>query len=283
MMVVEIVAGSVFHSMALLADGWHMGTHVGAFVITALAYFFGRRHAKDERFTFGTGKISVLGGFTSAVILSIVALIMAGESIHRLFAPVTIHFQEAIWIACAGLSVNVICAFLLKDVPHHHGHDHGHSHGHDDHHGHHDHEDLNMRAAYLHVIADAFTSVTAITALVAGRYLGWTILDPIMGLVGTAVIASWSCTLLRDTSLILLDRTPANTDLPVVIRQSIESDGDTRLTDLHVWQVGPDKYAAIVGLVAHAPREPEFYREMLREHEELVHVNIEVNRCPESA
>lgn len=284
MMVVEIIAGSVFHSMALLADGWHMGTHVAAFAIAALAYYFGRRHARDARFTFGTGKISVLGGFTSAIVLSVVALVMAGESIHRLFAPVTIHFTEAIGIACAGLAVNIICAFLLKDDPHHHHHHaHGHAHDHHDddhHHGAHDHHhDLNLRAAYLHVLADAFTSVTAISALVAGRFLHWVILDPIMGLVGTLVIASWACTLLRDSGRILLDQIPSDTDLPVVIRESIESDGDSRLTDLHVWQLGPNKYAAIVGVVAHEPKEPEDYRQALREHEELVHVTVEVQRC----
>jgi cation diffusion facilitator family transporter len=276
MMVVEIVAGSVFHSMALLADGWHMGTHVTAFVIAALAYYYGRRNAANVEFSFGTGKISVLGGFTSAIILSMVALIMAAESIHRLFAPVTIHFAEAIGIACGGLAVNVISAFLLKDDPHHHHHGHD-GHSHDDH-GHH-HHDLNMRAAYLHVLADAFTSLTAITALVAGRYLHWVILDPVMGLIGTVVIASWAWTLIRDTSVILLDRTPAKTDLPEVIRSTVESDGDSLVADLHVWQVGSNKYAAIICIVAHDPKEPGVYRDALREHEELVHVTVEVQTC----
>jgi cation diffusion facilitator family transporter len=279
MMVVEIVAGSVFNSMALTADGWHMATHVSAFVLTALAYFYDRRHARDPRFSFGTGKISVLGGYTSAVVLAVVAAIMAGESVRRMFAPVQIHFGEAIGIACIGLAVNLVCAFLLRGEPHHHHH------GHDDHHGAghephgHPHHDLNLRAAFAHVLADALTSVTAIVALTAGRYLGWVRLDPIMGLVGAGVIGSWVYSLVRDTSTILLDRTPADTDLPVVVRESIESDGDSLITDLHVWQVGAGKFAAIIGVVAHEPKTPEEYREALKVHEELVHVTIEVQVC----
>jgi cation diffusion facilitator family transporter len=274
MMMAEIVAGTMFHSMALLADGWHMSTHVVAFVLTALAYYFGRRHAKNAQFTFGTGKIGVLGGFTSAIVLSGIALLMAAESIHRLFAPVAIHFREAIIIATVGLVVNVVCALILKDDPQHHHH--GHDHAHDG-----PHHDLNLRAAYLHVLADALTSVLAITALSLGYFFGWVWLDPVMGLVGTVVIVSWAYTLLRDTSSILLDRIPAHTDLPVVIREAIENDGDSVITDLHIWQVGVGKFAAIVSLVGHHPKTPEAYRAALKIHEELVHVTVEVQTCHE--
>jgi cation diffusion facilitator family transporter len=259
--------------MALVADGWHMGTHVTAFVLTAGAYYFCRRHAKDARFTFGTGKISVLGGFTSAIVLTGIALVMAGESIHRLAFPAPIHFQAAIIIASVGLAVNVASALILKGDHHHHHHD-----GHEHHHGG---EDLNMRAAYLHVLADALTSVLAIIALSAGLFFGWVWLDPVVGLVGTVVIVSWAYTLLRDTSAILLDKIPANTDLPVVIREGIESDGDTVITDLHIWQVGAGKFAAIIGVVGHHPKTPEEYRRILKVHEELVHVSVEVQTCQE--
>ena len=271
MMIVEIIAGYFFNSMALTADGWHMGTHVAAFVLAALAYSFGRRHAQDARFTFGTGKVGVLGGFTSAIVLSIIALIIAEQSVRRLFTPQVIHFREAIFIAAAGLAVNLICAFLLKDEPHHHHH-HDHAEG-----GHH--HDLNLKAAYLHVLADAFTSLGAIVALSAGYALGWVWLDAVMGLVGTIVILSWAYSLLRDTGSILLDRVPTSSDLPVVIREGIENDGDSKITDLHIWQVGVHKFAAVISVVAHNPKTPEEYRQSLNIHEELVHVNIEVQTC----
>jgi cation diffusion facilitator family transporter len=274
-MIVEIIAGFFFHSMALIADGWHMSTHVAAFLLAALAYSFGRRHAKDARFSFGTGKIGVLGGFTSAIVLSGIALLMGVESIRRLFAPQAIHFREAIVIAAAGLAVNLVCALLLKDEPHHHHHNHAAG----DHHHHHD---LNLRAAYLHVLADAFTSLTAIAALSAGYFFGWVWLDPVMGLVGMVVIVSWAYTLLRDTGSILLDRIPASSDLPVVIREGIENDGDTVITDLHIWQVGVNKFAAIISIVAHHPKTPDEYRQVLKIHEELVHVSVEVQHCPDA-
>src|SRR5207248_2529474 len=197
MMVVEITAGLLSHSMALLADGWHMSTHVTAFLITAIAYYFTRRHSSNEQFSFGTGKIGVLGGFASAIVLSVVALPMAGESVHRSFVPLSIHFNEAIGIACLGLVANLGCAILLKD-------DHVHSYG--DHH-HHD-RDLNLRAVYLHVLADAFTSMLAIVALTSGKFFGSAWLDPVVGVVGSAVVFSWAYSLLRDASGILLDRTP---------------------------------------------------------------------------
>jgi cation diffusion facilitator family transporter len=276
MMVVEITAGLLSHSMALLADGWHMSTHVIAFLITAIAYYLTRRHSTDAQFSFGTGKIGVLGGFSSAVVLSIVALLMASESIHRLFAPLEIHFNEAIGIACAALAVNLVCALLLKD-DHHHHHEHGHGHNHAPDHAH----DLNLRAAYLHVLADALTSMLAILALTSGKFLGWAWLDPVVGLVGSGVVFSWAYTLLRDTSGILLDRTPITSDLPDEIRRAVENTGDATVADLHVWQVGAGKFAAIVSVVAHQPKTAEDYRDLLRQHSELVHITIETQVCRE--
>lgn len=278
MMVIEIAVGVASNSMALLADGWHMGTHVTAFLITALAYYFSRRHAANPLHSFGTAKIGVLGGFASAVVLAVIALLMAGESVHRFFAPLSIHFNEAIGIAVLGLFVNLTCALVLT-----HDHEHGHSHAHSGHDHHQDrhHHDLNLRAAYLHVLADAFTSLTAITALVAGKFFAWTWLDPAVGILGSGVVMSWAYSLIRDTSGILLDRTPAHSDLPDEIRKAVESDGDSMVTDLHVWQVGVGKFAAIVSIVAHEPKTSDQYRDLLREHEELVHVTIETQHCRE--
>ena len=273
MMVIEITAGVAFNSMALLVDGWHMATHVTAFLITALAYYFSRRHAANPLHSFGTAKIGVLGGFASAVVLAVIALLMAGESVHRFFVPLSIHFNEAIGIAVLGLAVNLVCALVLA-----HAHDHAHPHDH----GHrHQHHDLNLRAAYLHVLADAFTSVTAISALLAGKFFAWTWLDPAVGILGSGVVMSWAYGLIRDTGGILLDRTPASSDLPEEIRRAIETDGDSIVTDLHVWQVGVGKFAAIVSIVAHEPRTSDQYRERLRGHEELVHVTIETQHCRE--
>jgi cation diffusion facilitator family transporter len=278
MMVLEIVAGLFSNSMALLADGWHMGTHVTAFLISALAYYYSRRQSGNPLHSFGTAKIGVLGGFASATVLAVVALLMAGESIHRIFAPLSIHFNEAIGIAVLGLLVNVVCAIVLT---HGHGHHHDdHHHGHHHHHHHH-HYDLNLRAAYLHVLADAFTSLTAIGALTTGKLFGWAWLDPVVGIVGSGVVMSWAYTLIRDTSGILLDRTPASSDLPEEIRRAVESDGDSLVTDLHVWQVGVGKFAAIVSIVAHEPKTSDQYRELLSQHEELVHVTIETQHCRE--
>ena len=267
MMILEITVGLMSHSMALLADGWHMSTHVIAFLITAVAYYFARTQAGNVRFSFGTGKIGVLGGFTSAVVLSMIAFLMAGESVRRLFVPLEIHFNEAIVIACVGLLVNLGCAVMLAD--HHHESGHGSSHR----------EDLNLRAAYLHVLADAFTSLLAITALTSGKFFGWAWLDPVVGIIGSGVVFSWAYTLLRDTSGILLDRTPASSDLPDQIRRAIESDGDSLVTDLHVWQVGIGKFAAMVSIVAHDPKSSDSYRALLRGHDELVHITIETHHC----
>lgn len=273
MMVIELAAGAAFNSMALLADGWHMGTHVAAFVITVAAYYFSRRHSADPRYSFGPGKMGVLGGFSSAIVLAIIALYMAVESFHRLFAPLPIQFNDAIGVAVIGLFVNLVCAHLLKGEHHHHGHSHSHGHSHD--------HDLNLRAAYMHVLADALTSVTAIVALLAGKFFGWVWMDAVMGIVGSAVVSVWAYGLVRDSSGILLDRTPESSDLPAEIRKAIEDDGDSRIADLHIWQIATGKFAAIISIVAHEPRSSEEYRERVSEHEELVHVTIETHLCKE--
>lgn len=273
MMVIEIFGGLRFHSMALLADGWHMATHVAAFAITAFAYWLSRRHADNVRFSFGTGKVGVLGAYTSAIILGGIALYMAGESIARLFTPQSIAFREAIPIAVVGLGVNVLSAFLLK---HDHG-DHNHSHG--EQHSHGRHRDLNLRAAYIHVVADALTSVLAITALTLGLFLGWLWLDPVMGIVGSAVIAQWAYALIRDTNPILLDTEPEHSDLSDEIRRALEAYEDVVVNDLHVWQVSAGKFAAIVSIATHDPKSPDEYKALFCEHEELVHATVEVHRC----
>lgn len=277
MMVGEIVAGWLTNSMALLADGWHMGTHVTALSITAFAYWYSRRHAADPRFAFGTWKVGVLAGFSSAIILGIVALYMAYESVVRVMNPLPISYDQATVVAVIGLAVNLFSAWLL----HGHEHDpdqlgHGHDHGHHHRDGYHD---LNLRAAYLHVLADALTSVLAIIALFGGKLFGWDWLDPVMGIAGAAVITHWSVGLLRQTSRVLLDR---EMDDPVVqeIRDVIEGNGETVIVDLHVWRVGPGKYACIVGLVTAHPELPDHYKQRLRVHEELVHITVEVHTCP---
>lgn len=273
MMLVEIAAGTAFGSMALLADGWHMSTHVAAFLIAALAYAYSRRRADDPRYSFGTGKVGVLGGFASAILLAMVALLMAVESLQRLWSPTAIRFDEAIAVAAVGLVVNLGCAWLLKDGHHHHHH-----HDHHDKHARGGHRDINLRSAYIHVLADALTSVTAIVALAGGKAFGWYWLDPVMGLVGSAVVSAWAWGLLRDSSGILLDRTPADSDLCGEIRSAIESDGDAKITDLHVWQLGAGQFSAIVSIAAHAPLDADVYRARVAMHEELVHVTVEVRR-----
>ncbi len=301
MMVAEIIGGMVFGSMALLADGWHMGTHMAALAISAFAYRYARRHATDPCFTFGTGKVGVLGGFTSAVVLAIVALWVAAESVQRFFVRPVIRYDEAILVAVVGLAVNVISAVILSGGrahshhPHKHsGHAHdatgGHNHvggehghsgdGHEATHAHPRHTvDHNLRAAYLHVIADALTSVLAIVALTVAKFLGQVWADPLMGIVGGAMIARWSYGLLRDTGRILLDA-DVEKDLLQTARRAIESTGDDRLADLHVWKVGPDSYAAIVSVVTSSPQQPEHYRGLLANIPGLSHVSIEVHRCP---
>jgi cation diffusion facilitator family transporter len=272
MMIGEIAAGYLTGSMALLADGFHMATHAGALGIAAAAYGFARRNANNRRYSFGTGKVGDLAGFASAMVLGLVSLGIAGESIFRLFEPTTVAFGEATVIAIVGLGVNVLSAFLLMG---HHGHDHGHQHDHG--HDHHHHHDNNLRSAYVHVLADALTSVLAIAALLAGRYLGWVWLDPVMGIVGSIVIAKWAYNLMRDSAAVLLD----TTDEPVAaeIRELLETSDDVRISDLHVWQVGPQARAAIVSVVAAAGVTAEAIRERLAPVHELSHLTIELRNA----
>jgi cation diffusion facilitator family transporter len=285
-MVAEIVAGTITGSMALLADGWHMATHVVALSIAGFAYVLARRWSQDERFAFGTWKIEVLGAFASALLLAVVAIAMIYESLRRLFIPEAINYVPALTVAVIGLVINLASAFVLDVGPeaHGHSHDHGHDHGHHDHHDHEHahraaHHDLNLRSAYMHVLADAFTSVLAIAALLAGYMLGWAFMDPLMGLVGALVIGWWCRGLIADSSRVLLDR---EMDSPVVrrIREAIESDGDAQIADLHVWRVGRESHAAVITLVAEEPRAPADYRNRLAAISSLVHVSVEVNRCP---
>lgn len=266
MMVVEIVAGIAYGSMALVADGLHMSTHAVAMLIAAGAYFYARKHVGDPRFTFGTGKFGDLAGFASAVILALIALFIGYESLLRLTDPVPIVFGQAIGVAVVGLVVNLASAWLLKDD---HSHDHGHHHGRDD--GH----DNNLRAAYLHVLADALTSILAIVALALGSLYGWTWLDPVMGIVGALVIARWSLGLVRSTGGVLLDYVPLGEGLPDEIRSAIET-GDDRITDLHVWQVGPGHHAAIVAIATSRPLPLASYRAKLAHIHDLSHLTLEV-------
>jgi cation diffusion facilitator family transporter len=275
MMVVEIAAGTVFNSMALLADGWHMSSHALALGVSAAAYAMARRLASDPRFAFGTWKIEVLGGYTSAVFLMGVAAYMGIESIARLVTPSAIRFDEAIPVAILGLAVNVVSAWLLSTGEAGHGHDrHAHVHGHR--HGH-EHRDLNLRSAYLHVVTDAVTSILAIAALIGGKYLGASWLDPVMGLVGTLLVGRWAWGLLRDTGRVLLD---AEMDAPVVeeVRDVVRGlPQPTTVLDLHVWRVGKGKYACILSLSTGAALDANAVRRALSVHEELVHVTVEVS------
>lgn len=267
MMVGEIAAGIIFNSMALLADGFHMATHAGALAVAAAAYAYARRHAADRRFTFGTGKVGDLSGFASALILVMVALAIAVESVGRLFDPSPVAFGEATLVALLGLAVNVASVFLLSG-----GHGHGHDHHHHHEQGHrHAHRDNNLRSAVAHVLADALTSVLAIAALVAGRYLGWVWLDPVMGIVGGFVIAVWAWNLLRDTSAVLLDTSDPH--LEAEVREQVEGPGDARITDLHIWRIGPGAHAAIVS-VAGAVDGATIRGRLVPVHE-LAHVTIE--------
>ena len=318
-MVAEIIFGWLTNSMALYADGWHMGTHAFALGISVLAYILARKYSKDVRFTFGTWKIEILGAFSSAVVLGMVGIIMAGSSIERLFKPLPIQFNEAILVTFLGLLVNVVCAMILNsggghshgygegthDHSHeeehaghehedHHAHPHHdevHEHAHDDHeydhseHGHeHDHEehgdhaDLNLRSAYLHVFADAMTSVLALIALAGGKFLGFNWLDPFMGIVGAGLIFRWSISLLKDTSVILLDR-QTNNDLASRIKETLESDKDTKVSDLHLLKVEQSRYACVVALVSGTDCSLDDFKKRLRGFHELVHVTIEVNPC----
>ncbi len=276
MMVGEIAGGTIFGSMALTADGWHMATHAAALGIAAFAYRYARRHAHDPRFAFGTGKLGDLAGFTSAIILAMIALGIGYESVLRLFEPVVIHYREAIVIACLGLAVNLASAWLLGG----HGHEHQHDHDHHDHdhldHGHH-HHDHNHRAAYGHVMADALTSVLAIGGLLLARTFGWVWADPAIGVVGALVIANWSWGLVRQSGAILLDAAPRR-ELSDAIRERLEV-GEDRIADLHIWRLGPGHHGAIVSLVSHAPEPVERYKARLADVAALSHVTVEVYRC----
>lgn len=277
MMVVEIAAGWWYNSMALLADGWHMSSHAVAIGLSTMAYATARRYAKDPRFAFGTWKIEILGGFASAIFLIGVAVMMLVGSVERIVSPQPIQYKEAIVIAILGLVVNIVCALILGKA-----HDHGHSHGHDHRHDHH--HDLNLKSAYLHVIADAATSVFAIVALFGGWIYGWSWLDPLMGIVGAVLVAVWAKGLIADTGKVLLDR---EMDHPVVdeIREVVETTadvGDSRVTDLHVWRVGKKVYSCAMTVVTHdATLTPDVVRERLSVHEEIVHSTIEIHHCPD--
>ena len=290
MMVAEIVGGTFYGSMAVVADGWHMSTHAGALAIAALAYRFARRHARDTRFTFGTGKVGELAAFTSAVILALIAALIGYESVLRLYEPVPIHFVEATWLAVVGLGVNLASLWFLFDKDHHHGHggpahghDHDHDHDHDHHHGHapvraHD---TNIRAAYVHVLADAMTSVLAIAGLIAGRSYGWVWMDPLMALIGVAVILSWSVGLIRSSATVLLDMVP-DRRLAGSIRKLLEVDGD-RVSDLHLWRLGPGHAGLIAAVVSDRPQAPSVYKERLGGLTGLSHITIEVQQCEDHA
>jgi cation diffusion facilitator family transporter len=275
MMVVEIAGGWWFNSMAVLADGWHMSSHALALGLSAFAYSFARRQSRNRVYAFGTWKVEVLGGYTSAMFLLGIAALMVYQSVERLVTPQAIHYQEAIIIAVVGLAVNLICAWWLRDS-HAHGHDHA-DHGHAHEHGQgHAHGDMNMRAAYVHVLADAATSVLAIVALTGGLLwgLGW--LDPLMGLVGAALVSVWAWGLLRDSGRILLD---AEMDAPVVaeVREVIErGEVPARIVDLHVWRVGREKYAVVLTVATDSGKNGEYFRRALCVHDELAHVTVEV-------
>lgn len=295
MMIAEIVFGWLTNSMALFADGWHMGTHACALSISLMAYILARKYAHDQTFTFGTWKIEILGAYSSAIVLGMVGIMMIYTSVERLLQPLPIQYNQAILVAVLGLVVNAVCAVILNSGghahPHEHHHEHGHDHGHE-HHEHHDahhehdahyeHADLNLKSAYLHVIADAMTSVLAIIALLGAKYMQWNWLDPFMGIVGAGLVLRWAVLLLKDTASILLDR---DTDIPLSqeIKDHLESDGDTKISDLHVWKVAQNKYACIVALVTGQHHDIAEYRQRLQDVHELAHVTIEINQCQQPA
>lgn len=266
MMVVEIAAGLIYGSMALLADGLHMGSHAAALGIAVFAYVISRRMAADRRFSFGVGKINSLAGFASAVMLLGFALIMVIESTDRLINPLTIAFDQALIVAVVGLIVNGVSAWVLISTPHEHSHSHGH-----------DHHDHNLRAAYLHVLADAVTSLLAIAALLAGKYMGAMWLDPVMGIVGAILVARWSYGLIRDTSKVLLDR-QVEDDHVAELRSSIEGQSNDRVADLHVWSIGHGIYAAEIAVVSGSPKSPDQYKSLIPTNLRIVHATVEVHR-----
>jgi cation diffusion facilitator family transporter len=268
-MIAEILFGWISNSMALLADGWHMGTHAFALGVSLIAYIMARKYAKNETFTFGTWKIEILGAYTSAIVLGIVGLIMIFSSIERIISPLNIHYNQALFVAVLGLLVNLVCAVILNSGDH--------SHENDPHHNNNN-EDLNLKSAYLHVVADALTSVLAIAALLGAKYFQFNWLDPFIGIVGAGLIIRWSFLLLRDTGGILLERAM---DDPIVneIKNEIESDGDSKICDLHIWKVAQNKYACIVSLVTAKNYSIEEYKARLNKVHDLAHVTIEINEC----
>lgn len=285
-MIAEITVGWLSNSMALLADGWHMGTHAFALGIALIAYVAARKYAHDARFNFGTWKIEILGAYTSAIVLGLVGIFMIATSIERLRNPLGIHYNEALLVAAIGLIINLICAAILGSAnshsehnsQHDHGDDRHHEHGHHKHDHRHDHADLNLKSAYLHVVADALTSVLAIGALCGAKFLSANWLDPCMGLVGAGLIIRWSVSLLKSSGKILLDREPLD-HLLKPIRDAIESNDNTKICDLHLWRVAADKYSCIVTIIAHNPLPVEEYKSRLSGFKELVHVTIEINNC----
>ena len=272
-MIAEIASGYLFNSMALLADGWHMASHMVAIGMSAIAYMLARRYAHDRRFAFGTWKVEVLAGFASALVLVMVALAMIGESLLRLWTPAPISFDEALWVAAIGLVVNLCSAWLLREQPHHHAH-HDHDHDHDHKPG----KDLNRHAAFIQVLTDALTSVAAIVALLGGKFFGWGWLDPLMGIVGALIILVWAKGLLRETTRVLLDR---EMDDPLVgqVQARLECVPDTEVVDLHLWRVGRAQYGCIFSVVTHQPYTADHYKAQLAGFPRLVHVTAEINRC----
>lgn len=288
MMIAELIVGYASHSLALTADGWHTGSHAIALGISIFAYAFSRYHVNNTRYTFGTGKVGMLAGYTSALLLMGVGISMAVQSLWRLWHPAAIAYDEAIGVAVLGFMTNFGCAWLLRDQPHdHHGHnhthdhhhEHEHAHDHDDEHDHHEHTyDHNLHAAYIHMFTDALTSLLAIVALLSAKHLGWLWMDAAMGLVGAVLVGSWSIGLIRSSARALLDAED-NQELVEHITQDIESDADNRIADLHVWRLGPHSYGCIVSLVTHTPQPAAHYKALLADISELKHITVEVNVC----
>jgi len=267
MMVIEIGAGILYGSMALLADGLHMGSHAAALGITAFAYLYARKHAHDRSFTFGTGKVNALAGFISAILLVFFALVMAWESINRFFNPVVIIFDHAIVVAVIGLVVNAVSVFILGESKHEE----------DEHHHTHSHHDHNLRSAYLHVLADALTSVLAIIALSTAKFFGYIWMDPLMGIVGAILVSKWSWGLLRDTSRTLLDK-EVSKEIHKNIKEAIELKDDNKVADMHLWSIGPGIYSAAISVVTENPKPPDYYKELLPDIG-IVHTTLEVHKC----